>query len=243
MAKLAIKRASTSKLARIFIQDSSQTDGRGLTGLVFNTASLVAYYIKEGQATATAITLATMTVGTWASGGFKEVDATNMPGVYEIGIPDAALSTGNSTLIMLKGAANMVPTLLEIELDAFDPQDAAGLGLSRIDVALSTLGTAANLATVAGYIDTEVAAIKAKTDNLPASPAAVGSAMTLDLTQALSLTPTANTVGDGLLAALAQGAGTWTLVGTTLTLKSAAGTTLYSFTLDSATDPTSRTRI
>lgn len=32
---------------------------------------------------------------------------------------------------------------------------------------------------MAGYIDTEVAAIKAKTDNLPASPAAVGSAMAL----------------------------------------------------------------
>lgn len=35
------------------------------------------------------------------------------------------------------------------------------------------------LSAVASYIDTEVAAIKAKTDNLPASPAAVGSAMTL----------------------------------------------------------------
>lgn len=32
----------------------------------------------------------------------------------------------------------------------------------------------ATLVTIAGYIDTEVAAIKAKTDNLPASPAAVG---------------------------------------------------------------------
>ena len=55
---------------------------------------------------------------------------------------------------------------------------------------LSGVATAAALATVAGYVDTEVAsilaavdtevaAIKAKTDNLPASPAAVGSAMTL----------------------------------------------------------------
>lgn len=43
----------------------------------------------------------------------------------------------------------------------------------------SGLATAADLATVAGYVDTEVAAIKAKTDNLPASPAAVGSEMTL----------------------------------------------------------------
>ena len=42
---------------------------------------------------------------------------------------------------------------------------------NRLDVATSTLATAANLATVAGYLDTEVAAIKAKTDNLPADPA------------------------------------------------------------------------
>lgn len=49
-----------------------------------------------------------------------------------------------------------------------------GLTASNLDVAVSTLATAANLATVAGYIDTEVAAIKAKTDNLPAAPAAVG---------------------------------------------------------------------
>lgn len=39
---------------------------------------------------------------------------------------------------------------------------------------LDDLATAADLATVAGYIDTEVAAIKAKTDLIPASPAAVG---------------------------------------------------------------------
>ncbi len=36
------------------------------------------------------------------------------------------------------------------------------------------LATAANLATLAGYVDTEVAAIKAKTDLIPAAPAAVG---------------------------------------------------------------------
>ena len=35
------------------------------------------------------------------------------------------------------------------------------------------------LATVAGYLDTEISDIKAKTDLIPASPAAVGSAMTL----------------------------------------------------------------
>lgn len=115
--KLLIKKGTTSKLARIFIQDSSLTTGAGLTGLVYNSASLTAYYIKEGEASATAISLVTMTVGTWVSGGFKEVDATNLPGIYEIGIPDACLTGTDSVLIMLKGATDMAPVLLEIQMD------------------------------------------------------------------------------------------------------------------------------
>jgi len=41
-----------------------------------------------------------------------------------------------------------------------------GLTASNLDVATSTLATAANLAIVASYLDTEIAAIKAKTDQL-----------------------------------------------------------------------------
>ena len=62
-------------------------------------------------------------------------------------------------------------------LNAYDPPTKA-----ELDSAVSPLATAASLATVAGYIDTEVAAIlaavdtevaaiKAKTDNLPTDPA------------------------------------------------------------------------
>lgn len=61
-----------------------------------------------------------------------------------------------------------------------DPADA-----SDIAAAFGTVNT--TLGTIAGYIDTEVAAIKAKTDNLPASPAAV------------SDIPTANDNADALL--------------------------------------------
>lgn len=42
----------------------------------------------------------------------------------------------------------------------------------------ASVATAANLAVVAGYLDTEIAAIKAKTDNLPAAPAATGDCIT-----------------------------------------------------------------
>lgn len=374
MAKLAVKRASTSKLVRVFIQDSSQTDGRGLTGLLFNSASLVAYYSKEGQSGATAITLATMTVGTWASGGFKEVDATNMPGLYELGLPDAALSTGNSVVIMLKGATNMVPVVLEIELDAYDPQDAVRLGLTalpnvaagangglptgdasgrvtvgslaaaaiqsvwdaltsalttsgsvgkriadnldatvssrnattpptaaaistqvwgealpgsfgagtagqklngaasagdpwgtalpgtygsgtagnlvgnRLDAAVGTRASQASADTLAGYVDTEVAAIKAKTDALPASPAAVGSVMQLDFAQAvpaatITALSHAGTVGKALAALLGEVAGNETMDPNTRiwTKKNLDGTTLVTFLVDDAADPTVRT--
>ena len=73
--------------------------------------------------------------------------------------------------------------------------------------------------------------------------AAGGSVMTtLDLTQAVPTSNTAGTVGDALNAARAQGFGRWTIAGTTLTLYGPDGTTIVrTFTLDSATAPTSRT--
>lgn len=54
---------------------------------------------------------------------------------------------------------------------ATDAIGAAEIAADAITEIQSGLATAANLAIVGGYIDTEVAAIKAKTDNLPASPA------------------------------------------------------------------------
>lgn len=110
---------TTSLRLEIFILDSTSTTGQGKTGLLFNTASLTAYYKRNTDATATAITLATATLGTYTSGGFKEVDATNMPGVYEFDPPNAALASGaDSVVFMLKGATGMVPVLLEVELTA-----------------------------------------------------------------------------------------------------------------------------
>lgn len=53
-----------------------------------------------------------------------------------------------------------------------DFSDATALGLSRLDAAISSRASQTSLDAVDDYVDTEVAAIKAKTDNLPASPAA-----------------------------------------------------------------------
>lgn len=155
--KLIVKKGRTSLLVKVFIQDSSSTTGAGLTGLVFNTSSLVCYRARDddGNAAATAITLATATRGTWASGGFVEKDATNMPGVYEFGVPDAAIASGSETvIIMLKGATNMAQTPIEIQLVAYDPQDSVRQGMTALpNAAAEAAGGLYTRGTGAGQIN------------------------------------------------------------------------------------------
>lgn len=131
--KLSIQVASVSQTINVFIQDSSSTTGAGLTGLVFNTASLVAYYALP-RAAAVQITLATLAAVTsaYSSGGFKEIDATNMPGWYRLDLPDAALASGRFVSIHLKGATNMAPLPIEIELTGWNNQDAVRGGLTAL---------------------------------------------------------------------------------------------------------------
>lgn len=70
------------------------------TGLAFNTAGLVARYTRPGEAPVP-ITLANQTVtGAYVSGGFKEIDATNCPGLYRFDIPDAALVAGKDQVMV-----------------------------------------------------------------------------------------------------------------------------------------------
>jgi hypothetical protein len=130
--KLILKKGTTSYRANVFIQNSSLTTGAGLTGLVYNSAGLTAYQVRPGSAAA-AITLATQTVtGAFSSGGFVEVDATNMPGVYRFDIPDAVLATGvDQAVVMLKGATNMAPCPIEIVLTGADLMSTTNLGLSK----------------------------------------------------------------------------------------------------------------
>lgn len=132
MAKISVKAGTTSLIVNVFIMDSSSTTGAGKTGLAYNTASLTAYYCLAGAA-AVAITLATQTVtGAYSSGGFVEIDATNMPGWYRLDVPNAAIASGRFSSIHLKGASGMAPLPLEIELTAVDNSDAVRFGLTAL---------------------------------------------------------------------------------------------------------------
>ena len=116
----------TSFRAQIWIRDSGVSYDRGLAGLVYNSVSIEAYYIRDGETSATAITLASATVGTWSTGGFKQIDPTHLPGMYEVGIPNAVIASGaKRATVFIQGAANMIAAVLEFELLGNDPYSAA----------------------------------------------------------------------------------------------------------------------
>lgn len=168
--KRKLRAGITSVSLPIIVYDNTSTTGAGLGGLTHTTSGLVLEYRRQGQSSWTSVTLVSKTLGTFTSGGI--VASGSRTGRYEIDIPDAALAAGARFVeICLRGAANMHPVDIEIELDAVDYQDATAFGLSRIDATIGSRATQASLDTAASYIDTEVAAIKAKTDNLPVDPA------------------------------------------------------------------------
>lgn len=125
--KLFIQKGISNYITHIFVQDSSSTTGAGLTGLTAASSGLKVGYMRPG---ATAFTVATpvgvTTLGTFAgtvtASAITGVDATNAPGLYEFHLPNNALTTtANNCVLMLSGANNMAPVVMEIQLVGFDP--------------------------------------------------------------------------------------------------------------------------
>lgn len=137
MSYRSITRGATSQIIQFKAYDTTSVIGAGKTGLT--TASFTyAYYNRTLAGSAVAITLdGSMSVGVWKTGGLVEIDATHMPGWYQLGLPDAAVSTGDvsPSLIVV-----FVPTVaagayigeITIPLTAFDLQDAVRAGLTAL---------------------------------------------------------------------------------------------------------------
>lgn len=128
--KLAVKNGVTSLILRLKILDTSVTTGAGKTGLSHSSSGLIISTIADNEATATAYTQAASnvetitTLGTFAaptSGKcrFKEVDATNHPGIYEIQIANArwAVSNTRSVIVSVSGVSGAAQVDAEIQLD------------------------------------------------------------------------------------------------------------------------------
>jgi len=127
--KLAVENGITSLILRVFIQDSASTTGDGKTGLSHTSTGMIIALIADNEATATAYTVTASnvetitTLGTFAAPTaskcrFKEVDATNLPGVYELHFANArwAVSSARSVQGMITGASGAVACPFEVQL-------------------------------------------------------------------------------------------------------------------------------
>lgn len=130
MAKLNYKNGITSVILRVKILDTSSTSGAGKTGLAFNTSGLVISVIADNESSATVYSVAASnietitTLGTFAAPTtnkcrFKEVDATNHAGLYEVQLADArwAVSNARSFILSIYGASGAAPVDLEVQLE------------------------------------------------------------------------------------------------------------------------------
>jgi len=91
----------------------------GATGLTASTSGLTARYNRTRTASVSIPLVARTIAQAWTSGGFAEVDATNMPGVYRLDLPDAALAAGaDDVTIVVRGASGTNGAVMTVKLSS-----------------------------------------------------------------------------------------------------------------------------
>jgi hypothetical protein len=111
----------------------------GATGLTASTSGLTARYNRTRTASVSIPLVARTIAQAWTAGGFAEVDATNMPGVYRLDLPDAALAAGaDDVTIVVRGASGTNGAVMTVKLSSG--------GLTEAQTASAVWG-----ASVAGY--------------------------------------------------------------------------------------------
>ena len=116
MAKLSIPYNSTSETVDLFFQDP--VSGAGFTGLLYSTASLTCSYNRR-RGTPALITLVDLAspAAAYLSGGFKELDSINQPGMYRFDVPDSLLASSPSRYVKIYFRSPVTaPCILEIQL-------------------------------------------------------------------------------------------------------------------------------
>ena len=171
--------SSTSNTFRVVLTNSST--GAPLTGLTNSSTGLIISTICDVEATATAYTVAATnvetitTLGTFAAPTaskcrFREVDATNHPGMYEIQLADARFAITNARFLYttISGATNLLAVTLATELTRTNKQDSVRFGMTALPnvasgsagaivtsgIGTAQLSTSSGLVTLAGVTHT-----------------------------------------------------------------------------------------
>jgi len=91
----------------------------GATGLTASTSGLTARYNRTRTASVSIPLVARTIAQAWTAGGFAEVDATNMPGVYRLDLPDDALAVGaDDVTVVVRGASGTNGAVMTVKLSS-----------------------------------------------------------------------------------------------------------------------------
>jgi len=91
----------------------------GATGLTASTSGLSARYNRTRTASVSIPLVARTIAQAWTSGGFAEVDATGMPGVYRLDLPDAALAAGaDDVTVVVRSASGTNGAVMTVKLSS-----------------------------------------------------------------------------------------------------------------------------
>lgn len=190
------KNGITSVVLRVVIRNANT--GARITGLTHASTGLIISTIADNESTATAYTAAGSTIETITTLGtfatpttnkcrFKEVDATNHPGLYEIQVANAryGVSNARSMIVTVSGYSGMDPVDSEVQLGSVDLYDSVRAGLTALPNAaaeasggLITRGTGTGqLSVSSGQVvlqDSSLTAAKIGTDAITAAKIADG---------------------------------------------------------------------
>lgn len=165
----AFKNGQTSVILRVKFLDSTSTTGAGLTGLTSASAGLIIATASDVEAATTAYTVAGSTIeavttlGTYLAPTatkcrFKEFDATNHKGVYEIQLADAryAIANAKSLIVSWSGATNLVQGEMHIPLNQIDPYSTFQLGVLDAGTAQAATSTTIQIRAGATFTTSQV---------------------------------------------------------------------------------------
>ena len=126
-----IKAGTTGTSLLVFL---ARDDGArsGMTGLRHDAPRATAAYVRLGEAGAHRVDLSEGTLGEHRPGAFVEVDPELLPGVYQFGVPDEALTPGSARAVLMLSFPGAVAEPVEIALVAYDPQDPERIGVEGL---------------------------------------------------------------------------------------------------------------
>jgi hypothetical protein len=125
--QLTIRRGTRDQALRFLLVKNDGNGGKvGLTAL---SEGLSVAYIRDGDRDTTRINLIKWNVDSHIVGGFREIDAIRMPGLYELGLPDEVCMEGANRATLFIQGGEISPRVIHIDLVGFDPYDRDRLGL------------------------------------------------------------------------------------------------------------------